>query len=288
MLVLPAYDALDVSVPIGLNAKLVAYRIPINCEYALATVGLYEYTLTLDREIRHIWTPKFGWISALFCVNRYLVPLTSALILWKNTSSTSSGSGCTTMVLGQMIVDILMSVCAAIFYAIQAFALFDRQKTLLLFTLALGLATPIITLCVWSTAASESFHANAIGEQCSSLAALVTGKFNGWLVAARVASLASNCLVFALITIKSRMVAKRAGGLSLTSLLIEQGSLYFVAMALPNIVGIGLGKIPIHKLNPDLTFHADVASATVKRRWFWRRRNHSPPTDDNLLEYLKE
>lgn len=74
-------------------------------------------------------------------------------------------SSCTAMVLSQMIVDIMMSVCAAssyllllstthsiayithsVFYAVQAFALFNRKKVLLVFALAFGLATPIITL----------------------------------------------------------------------------------------------------------------------------------------------
>ncbi len=54
-------------------------------------VGLYDYALTFDRELRYIWRYKFNWVSALFCVNRYTVPLTSALIFWKNGSSIHSG-----------------------------------------------------------------------------------------------------------------------------------------------------------------------------------------------------
>lgn len=54
-------------------------------------VGLYDYALTFDREFRYIWRYKFNRVSALFCVNRYTVPLTSALIFWKNGSSIHSG-----------------------------------------------------------------------------------------------------------------------------------------------------------------------------------------------------
>ena len=110
------------------------------------------------------------------------------------------------------------------------------------------------------------------------------------LVAARVASLAANCLIMILIIIKCCTITKYTGGVSLTSLLIEQGepthsctlsidlrnpsfTRNFVscvsfscdfwkrtlteldwhdsAMALPNIVGIGLGKISVVSLVDD-------------------------------------
>ncbi|KAI0346102.1 hypothetical protein BDW22DRAFT_1352098 [Trametopsis cervina] len=248
-------------------------QIPINCEFALATLGLYDWTLTLEREIQLIWKRRFNWISVLFCVNRYLPPITSALIFWKNLSTITSGRACTAMVLGQMIVDILMGVCAAIFYAIQAFALFDRQKILLLLALGLGLATPIISLCVWSIAASHSLDVNGIGEHCSSLAALVTGAYDNWLVASRVASLCANFLILSLIVIKSRIVVKHADGLSLPQILTEQ------AIALPNFIAIALAKIPV--LEANIPLHNELTTSLLISRFILTLRAQQVGHDES-------
>jgi len=217
-------------------------QIPINCEFALATLGLYDYCLTLDREIQHIWKRKFNWVSVLFCVNRYLVPIISIFIFWKNASSVPSGRSCTALVLAQMIVDILLSVCAAVFYATQTFALFERHILLLLLASVLGLSPPVISLCVWSIAASKSFSANIIGERCSSLSALESGAYDGWLVAARVTSLATNFLVLALVIIKARQITKLTTGLSLAKVLVEQGSLFFCSNSTPKFCGYCAGQ----------------------------------------------
>lgn len=75
--------------------------IPTNCEFALASkpslrqsprrkadmwsaLGLYDYCLTFNQEIRQVWQRKTNWISLLFFVNRYTIVATAIVILVKD------------------------------------------------------------------------------------------------------------------------------------------------------------------------------------------------------------
>ncbi|KAI0091343.1 hypothetical protein BDY19DRAFT_698807 [Irpex rosettiformis] len=78
------------------------------------------------------------------------------------------------------------------------------------------------------------------------------------------------------------MLTKSTRGLSLTSLLIDQGSLFLVAMALPNFVGIGLGKIPV--LEANIPLHNEVTTSILISRFILtlRTQRSLPDTTEDL------
>ena len=50
----------------------------------LSALGIYDYCLTFNQEIRQVWQRKVNWISILFYVNRYTIIATSIVILIKD------------------------------------------------------------------------------------------------------------------------------------------------------------------------------------------------------------
>jgi hypothetical protein len=85
------------------STRLFPYSLPRNCEFALAStswsylpslfspivhllsaLGIYDYLLTLNQEVRQIWQRKLSWTSVLFVVNRYLTLATSFVMFVKD------------------------------------------------------------------------------------------------------------------------------------------------------------------------------------------------------------
>ncbi|KAI0084087.1 hypothetical protein BDY19DRAFT_910161 [Irpex rosettiformis] len=256
--------------------------IPRNCEFALATLGIYDWLLTINQEYRQIWRRKLSWISALFVVNRYVTLMTSFVMFVKNIPVIAPDSRkCVNLVLIQIVADALLSICAACFFAVQTYALFDRPTIILFIVSALGLATPIISLTVWSKAAEINLSANLLGERCSSLTALESGRYDNWLIIARACATAANLVVFGLIVWRTTQTIRLIGGKrSLSKLLVKQGALHFVWIAAPNIVAICLGRIPV--LGANIPLHADSSTSILISRFIITlRRRYSDSLDDD-------
>ncbi|KAI0685740.1 hypothetical protein BC835DRAFT_1420977 [Cytidiella melzeri] len=238
------------------NRFFVDISLPRNCEFALATLGIYDYLITLEQERRQIWKRKLSWISVLFVVNRYVTLATSFVMFIKDipvvapNSQTNFHFRCINLVLVQIVADALLSICAGCFYAAQTYALFDRPTVLLFLVSALGLATPVISVAVWAKAATINLSTNLLGERCSALTALETGVYDDLppatrsdfprsgsytigiiflgLITARACNLAANCLVFALIVWRTMQTLRLIGGSSISKMLFRQGGLHFV------------------------------------------------------------
>ncbi|KAI0779188.1 hypothetical protein BC629DRAFT_1523079 [Irpex lacteus] len=268
--------------------------IPRNCEFALATLGIYDWLITLNQEYRQIWRRKISWISVLFVINRYVTLMTSFVMFVKDIpvvapnskhesislTSVCSSPRCINLVLIQIVADALLSICAACFFAAQTYALFDRPTIILFIVSALGVATPVISLTVWSKAAEINLSANLTGERCSALTALESGRYDNWLIIARASNTAANLVVFSLIVWRTKQALRLLGGSSLSKLLVKQGALHFVGIAAPNIVAICLGRIPV--LGANIPLHADsTTSILISRFIITLRRRYSDAIDDS-------
>ncbi|KAL1949140.1 hypothetical protein VTO73DRAFT_10946 [Trametes versicolor] len=114
----------------------------------------YDHILTLDREIRYIWKGRFSISIFLFYSMRYCALLGAVRIFWNAIVSTTtvrapSSTDSTFRLIPVAIsssVGVVISLAAAVFAGLRAYAISERNKWVLAIVLALGFVMPAIQI----------------------------------------------------------------------------------------------------------------------------------------------
>ncbi|KAI0684641.1 hypothetical protein BC835DRAFT_1422103 [Cytidiella melzeri] len=95
---------------------------------AVAVLALYEYLLTLDSEIQHIWRRPFTSASGFFLLNRYLC-IVFAIPLGMLPPSYPEY-----VYIAQVILSSLLSMTLGAFFALRTYAIWNRTRWVLCVT----------------------------------------------------------------------------------------------------------------------------------------------------------
>ncbi|KAI0085292.1 hypothetical protein BDY19DRAFT_909102 [Irpex rosettiformis] len=124
---------------------------------AALALSIYEYSVTISEEQRSIWRHKASLASLLFLVNRHGILFENAfivvsMVLWAGSDTPSANHVCYRLETSYSLrMSAYLSVHSVqmlntIFVVVRTYALWDCNKTLFAFLLALGFTRPVCAI----------------------------------------------------------------------------------------------------------------------------------------------
>ncbi|TBU21443.1 hypothetical protein BD311DRAFT_782917 [Dichomitus squalens] len=194
----------DAVVPAGNYDAYYASMLPaMYCRVAIASLVLYDWMITLPREVQLFWTGKSSILSVcLFISNRYLTVIwwildmikTAPLFDKLNVIAITSGS-CHRMALASLIVYSFVLIPTALFSSLRAYALSRQWKlALAIFVLAI---VPVATHVVYPSFLTM-FPYGPFGSVDPKLGCLCTGTLPSALDHGRVSAILVDAVLVAI------------------------------------------------------------------------------------------
>jgi len=202
------------------------------------TVLVYEYLLTLQREVSGFWGTRLTWASFFFYVNRYSPLFGNLPILIQYYSTTTDPDKlplCRVFRAYHQYFALLSQVLVAVMLIMRTFALYERNKKILAFTILVTLGA--FTFAVWIL-----LTGNDVDTLSAQIAAFGCPLGTSHSKSLRLAAAWSGMLIFdvtifGLTLFKALRLNTRRG--NLLTVLIRDGSVYFALMIASNAFNIG-------------------------------------------------
>ncbi|KAH9928656.1 uncharacterized protein B0H18DRAFT_999938, partial [Fomitopsis serialis] len=197
--------------------------------FSAAALVVYDFFLTLDREVWSVWRAKQSVSSLLFYGFRYAALLNIIPTLLIRTSLPGLQSN-------WMALDIIILVCSTVFAALRVYAMFNRSRLLFCLALITGLLNPAISIYIFRRSL-PTLDAYLNHEGC--MLTIIGDKTS--YENARAASVVSDGIVLALTVAKTRTLDRarrhqREDGLVPTlSGILFRDSAYFTSVLLSRL-----------------------------------------------------
>ncbi|KAI0832516.1 hypothetical protein BC628DRAFT_1414807 [Trametes gibbosa] len=210
------------------------------CDMATFALILYDYAITFDREVAFVWGTRFTGATALFMLNRYLallkypiyivnqVPLSDERYLrlsvqYVTLTDIEAIFSCTIVSIYGMVAQILPYIVWAAFSSLRVYAICGQS-----WKAAFAVALP----------GSFLFASNIyLFSQNSTIGAVLS-----FLIATRSSTILSDALVIIITWWRTRGIRKTIAQtnikVSLASLLLRDGTVYFMVLLVMNIFHI--------------------------------------------------
>ncbi|KAJ7105707.1 hypothetical protein C8R44DRAFT_806694 [Mycena epipterygia] len=202
------------------------------------TILVYEYILTLEREVSRFWGTRLTWGAFFFYLNRYSSLLGTVPIVVQYFSTTTDPDKmprCKALRAYHQYFALISQVLVAVMLIMRTFALYQRSKKILAFTTLVTVAA--FTFAVWILTTGNAIDTLPpaaavfgcpIGTSHAKSLRLGTA-WSGMLV--------FDVMIFALTVFKALRLNARRG--DLLTILIRDGSVYFALMIISNACNIG-------------------------------------------------
>ncbi|SJL11461.1 uncharacterized protein ARMOST_14865 [Armillaria ostoyae] len=273
----------------------------LNVNYYFSLVALsilyYDYALTFGLEVSRFWVHRgFSWAAFFFYLNRYLgifghVPVVVEYF-WTGYPSNKAQRRvkfrCLKLQNYHQYFVIVVQIVVAVMLIMRTYALYDRSRKIL-----------IVQICVTLTAIGLGAYAVASGKKSSpdetptdvtpfiGCSTSLTKDSAVRLGIAWGGMLVFDIMVFTL-TLHKALQLQRVGGVSLLTLLLRDGSVYFgviIASNLANILTFFLGDARIRGV---VTTFTNVISSTMLSRLMLNIRDPKlvrTPLSTTVTEY---
>jgi len=208
--------------------------------YTLASITFlyYDHFITFPEEIRKIWKRRLSFLNILFIINRYTTCFGYIPIIYFTFHSSTGTATCAAYIHYPSVLSIITQTIITIIVTLRCYALYNRNRRILISVSVLGLA--VLASFVWATTTflgiDESFgglYRTCVPSELSDRSPFKVA----WLL-----SIIFDSSVFGLTlyrTIQMMSVHRFPGTYgSLANLIMRDGSVYFVVMALAYIVHI--------------------------------------------------
>ncbi|KAK0217406.1 hypothetical protein EDD85DRAFT_962054 [Armillaria nabsnona] len=281
------------------NLPLEYQDLNVNYYFSLVALSIlyYDYALTFGLEVSRFWVHRgFSWAAFFFYLNRYLgifghVPVVVEYF-WTGYPSNKAQRRvkfrCLKLQMYHQYFVIVVQLVVAVMLIMRTYALYDRSRKIL-----------IVQICVTLTAIGLGAYAVASGKKSSpdetptdvtpfiGCSTSLTKDSAVRLGIAWCGMLVFDIMVFTL-TLHKALQLQRAGGVSLLTLLLRDGSVYFgviIASNLANILTFFLGDARIRGV---VTTFTNVISSTMLSRLMLNIRDPKlvrTPLSTTVTEY---
>lgn len=209
----------------------------VNC--AMMCLVLYEFVVTFDQEVEVGWKRKFTATSLLLLATRWLMVL-GPIVTFVPVGPT----GCSTI---YAFIDLSFMAAVAVislFSALRVYALWQASSARYAYAavvLMLGLVPVWTNIYLW-TRTSIEYVELPLFSTCTTWSALPDKTNNALLYFTRGCAIASDVVVLVLTWIKSlsqfREMRQLKMGSSVSTILLRDGTIYFVALLVMNILQV--------------------------------------------------
>ncbi|KAJ7646280.1 hypothetical protein DFH06DRAFT_1300641 [Mycena polygramma] len=202
------------------------------------TVLVYEYLLTLQREISAFWGLRLTWGSFFFYLNRYATLFGNIPILVQYFSTTTDPDKlpvCRVFRAYHQYFALLSQVLVAIILIMRTYALYERDRRILSSTILGTLGAFVFAVYILLT----GNNLDSLSPQLETIGCpLATSHSKSLRLAAAWSSmLLFDVTIFALTLFKALRARARHGGL--LAILLRDGTIYFALMVVTNACNIG-------------------------------------------------
>ncbi|KAJ3541313.1 hypothetical protein NM688_g6102 [Phlebia brevispora] len=248
----------------GVPASVVVaeYQAELAENYAIVTsitLAGYEYLLGLDHEYRLLFRRKWTAVTWLSIANRYFM---LAVVI---TAVMPIGAGrlfyrCHNVPLSNLIssVPLLPMVIAALFSALRVFALLERSVAVAAFVLLLGLV-PVATNAVGINRTTYEYVDDPVlGASC----------YVG--LGTRLAVIVADIVVVAVTWLKTYQQVRQAYSIGLrgvSSTLLKDGSIYFIALLVLNVVQLIIEILPTSVVGNPVAYVTNIIQRILISRF---------------------
>jgi len=209
--------------------------------YTLASITFlyYDHLITFPEEIRKIWKHRLSFLNILFIINRYTTCFGYIPIVYFTFHSSTATTTCAAYIHYPSVLSIITQTIITIIVTLRCYALYNRNRRILISVSVLGLA--VLASFVWATTTFLGIDESFGGLYRTCVPSLRDGDKSPYKVA-WLLSIIFDSSVFGLTlyrTIQIMRVHRFPGTYgSLANLIMRDGSVYFVVMALAYIVHI--------------------------------------------------
>ncbi|KAH9888060.1 hypothetical protein C8Q73DRAFT_712010 [Cubamyces lactineus] len=237
-----------------------------NYIHVSATVVLvYDTIITLDREVAQVWKGGSVWFAVLYGANRYCSIANRVMVIleriqWKGQTIQVCGivSWLDTVLL------VITWLAIATFSALRVYALSGKRLWLLLVVLCFGLVLPVADLYQQTTISPFILPSPLAG--CNGTSNMSLNAYRLLASGARASSIVSDLIVL-LVTLRQTYriyrVSNRDNGPTLSRVLFENGSFYFVVLFLFNLCDIVFLQISVNGAIADFVTMLVVPPASA-------------------------
>ncbi|RPD53394.1 hypothetical protein L226DRAFT_617444 [Lentinus tigrinus ALCF2SS1-7] len=240
------------------------------CVLAASVFLLYEYIITIDREVNLFWQGASIWVSALFLSNRYISFVNNALAVIE--FAHISDESCASMAKGLAVFSFVNYLPWAIFSGLRAYAL-CRGIILSIFIFLLALAPiPINT-------ARFSFNLTGVNDPqwgCFAEDSIPPSLGLKFVIISRTGLIISDTLLigltwWALPKNTISFTTLRKVGVSLTTVLLRDGTLYFGVLLIMNVLHLAFSLSSMFGFTDNgasnITAFTEVVTAVLVSRF---------------------
>ncbi|KAH9949064.1 hypothetical protein B0H21DRAFT_730400 [Amylocystis lapponica] len=249
------------------------------CSVATLALYLLEYLVTLDQEIELVWSRKLTGANIIFLLNRYLVLILSIFKIgtWNCTQCQSCFVAALTM---DGLTCVLYAVWAA-FSAMRVYAIRGRDWPLALLVFVVGSVPFATNIYNFSQMRLIIFTPP---DDCVILGSSDEAAQNKLLISTRVCAIASDFIVL-LVTLYTTIGIKRTAAMvkvkvSLVSLLLRDGTIYFAVLLILSALQAGLYMSGVFD---QMALFTQVLTPILISRFFFNLRQVYLPTDESTL-----
>ncbi|KAJ6524191.1 hypothetical protein B0H19DRAFT_1276636 [Mycena capillaripes] len=205
------------------------------------TILFYDFALTLSDEIRTYWGTHMTLASVLFYLNRYVSMVGNTVPIVMENLWTTGGDydphqvqACRAVQTYHQCFSIIAQIFVAGLLIMRTYALYERSRRVLIFTVGITLTGLIIGAYILFSGKGNSDTVNAVYVNvvcASSLDIVQSRQFGfGW-----VGMLVFDVAIFALTTWKALVLFREQRGVhSLFTILVRDGSIFFLVMMASN------------------------------------------------------
>ncbi|KAL4246473.1 hypothetical protein ABKN59_008207 [Abortiporus biennis] len=216
----------------------------------LATTAFvfYEFFIILDAEILNIWKQRITGATILFVLARYVPLITRIFILWTVIPIEQTRTVCSVLLIFVQSL-LFINLCAIVFIStLRVYAVWSLNRWVFIPVLVSGLILPIVNIYLSASASIlvSSKHDTTLVCQINIGSNYQRRDIHRRvlvMVLSRVAMLVSESLVLVLTWIRTfgvfRTVLKAKLRRTLITLLLRDGTLYFLAIVGINVIAIG-------------------------------------------------
>jgi len=227
------------------------------CAVAATTLLFYDYVVTFSREIRCIWGRKFTWATVLFVLNRYLTLLNRILMIvdmlpWQNFPQATADKTCESVLRLTEVITLILELVSMAFTSLRLYAIWEKDRRIMLVVALLGLVPPAINIYYYTTLTIVSTPPPFVG--CGEYVALTATQSNIIAYFNIAFAIVSDAVVLVLVWLRTytimREISKFGSGPHLSTLLLRDGTIYFVSLLILNIANLiairfqSFGSIP--------------------------------------------
>ncbi|KAI0344491.1 hypothetical protein BDW22DRAFT_1427190 [Trametopsis cervina] len=223
--------------------------------FATAAWFFYEYVITMEQEIKFIWKWRWTGMTALFMVNRYTALITAAIYAIPLINYQRSVRECCEVGIDVLVVTAMLQfLVVAAFSAVRVWLMSEKNKWFTSIVFLLNSLPLVVNICLDVTEKIVYIPGITCTTDFIQSPQLLTSFSNSLEFATRASVILADIIV---VVCTSRYTykewrevgTKRGTDTSLWGLLLRDGSIYFVAMVIVNVVYIVESTVPFFAIH---------------------------------------